>query len=259
MAQGIKFSFFSVAVAALVAACGGSGNDLATPVATADRPEGIYGGTLTGGASPDFRMLVLENGELWSFQGTETAPGYTIGRVVQGSLTVSGTTFFASNMREYDGVTLAPSGTAAGSFNKSAGTITGNTVIGGVTVSFSGAPIAGSLYDYDTPASLASFTGAWTLDSLDGDDITLNVTAGGVVTATTVSGCTFSGTAAPRASGKNVFDINVTFGAAPCVLAGQTASGIALAYPIAGGAQTQLLVALQNAARLAGNAAHGVR
>lgn len=258
MVQSLIRVFLSVAVAAMVSACGGSGNDLATPVATADRPEGIYGGTLTASTSPDFRMLVLENGEMWSLYGTETAPGYTVGGLVQGNLTVSGTTFFASDMRDY-AVAPATSGTAAGSFSKAAGTITGNVVAGGVTVSFSGAPIAGSLYDYDTPASLASFTGTWTLDSLDGDNITLNVSAGGVVTATTVAGCTFSGTAAPRASGKNVFDVNVTFGAAPCLLAGQSASGIALAYPIAGGAQTQLLVALQNATRLAGNAAYGVR
>jgi hypothetical protein len=258
VAQSLKIVPLCLAVAAAVAACGGSGNDLASPATTVDRPEGIYGGTLTGSASPDFRMLVLENGELWSFYGTETAPGYTVGGLVQGAVTVSGTTFVGTDLRDY-GVAPATSGTTAGSFNKAAGTITGNVVAGGVTVSFSGAPIAGSLYNYDTPASLASFTGAWTLDSLDGDNITLNVTAGGAVTATTVSGCTFSGTAAPRASGKNVFDINVTFGAAPCLLANQNASGIALAYPISGGAQTQLLVALQNATRLAGNAAYGVR
>ncbi len=255
--QSFKCVFLAVAVAALVSACGGSGNSL-PPVAVVDRPEGLYGGTLTGSASPDFRMLVLENGELWSLYGTETAPGYTVSGLVQGRLTVSGNNFSALDMRDY-GVFPATSGTAAGSFNKGAGTITGNVVAGGVTVSFSGAPIVGSLYNYDTPASLASFTGAWTLSSLDGDTITLNVGPTGVITATTALGCTFNGTAAPRASGKNVFDVSVTFGPAPCVLAGQNASGIALAYPIAGGAQTQLLVALQNATRLAGNAAFGVR
>lgn len=242
----------------MVSACGGSGNGLASPATTVDRPEGIYGGTLSGSASPDFRMLVLENGEVWSLYGTEAAPGYTVGGLVQGNLTVSGTTFFASDMRDY-GAAPATSGTAAGTFNKTVGTITGNVVAGGVTVSFSGAPIAGSLYDYDTPASLASFTGGWTLNTLDGDTVALNVDGAGGITATTALGCNFSGTATPRASGKNVFDISVTFGAAPCVLAGQNASGIALAYPIAGGAQTQLLVALQNSTRLAGQAAYGVR
>lgn len=256
--QSLKILSLCLAAASVLSGCGGSGNGLASPAASVDRPEGIYGGTLTGSASPDFRMLVLENGEVWSLYGTDAAPGYTVGGLVQGSLTVSGTNFFASDMRDY-GVAPAASGTAAGSFNKAAGTITGNVVAGGVTVSFSGAPIAGSLYDYDAPALLASFTGGWTLNTLDGDTVALNVDGAGGITATTALGCTFSGNATPRASGKNVFDISVTFGAAPCVLAGQNASGIALAYPIAGGAQTQLLVALQNDTRLAGQAAYGVR
>jgi len=255
--QSLKIASLLLAVAAAVSACGG-GNGAASPVPTVERPEGVYGGTLTGSTSPDFLMLVLENGELWSLYGTAAAPGFIVGGLVQGSLSVSGTSFNAADMRDY-GVLPATAGTAAGSFNKAAGTITGNSVIGGAPVSFSGGPIAGSLYNYDTPASLASVSGPWTLSSLDGDTIFLNVGMGGAITATTASGCTFSGSAAPRASGKNVFDVSITFGPAPCLLAGQSASGIALTYPITGGTQTQLLVALQNATRMAGNAAVGVR
>jgi hypothetical protein len=56
----------------------------------------------------------------------------------------------------------------------------------------------------------------------------------------------FSGTATPRSSGKNVMNVSVTFGAAPCALPGQTATGIAINYTIAATNQKQLIVAVQD-------------
>jgi hypothetical protein len=71
-------------------------------------------------------------------------------------------------------------------------------------------------------------------------------------------GCSYTGTVAPRASGKNVFSVSMTFGAAPCALAGQTATGMAVAYPLSNG-QTQLVVAAVDASRSYGAAAFGTR
>ena len=121
-------------------------------------------------------------------------------------------------------------GTSAGTFSKAAGKITGNIVAGGQTVSFTGGPVAGSLYNYDNPAVLANASGAWTLNSLDGDTVLLNVQSNGNLTATTAFGCSFSGNVASRPSGKIVFDATITFGPSPCVLANESVCVLPLNY-----------------------------
>lgn len=70
---------------------------------------------------------------------------------------------------------------------------------------------------------------------------TLNIGPSGSFTGST-GGCSFSGTTTTRASGKNVFDIALTFGAAPCRQPNHAMSGIALSYPVAGG-KRQLVIA----------------
>ena len=55
-----------------------------------------------------------------------------------------------------------------------------------------------------------------------------------------------------------VFDVSMHFGAAPCALADQDATGIGLAYPIAGG-KTRFLFAGFDAGQTAGTAAFGAR
>lgn len=250
-----RHSLLMAVVAATLTACGGGGDDPA-PVST-DRPEGVFGGKLTGSTSSDFQMLVLENGELWSLYGVETPTTFGVAGFVQGTIGATGTSFSSSNARDY-GFVPALVGSAAGTFNKAAGTISGTVSAGPQSVSFTGGPIAGSLYNYNSPASIAAVSGSWTLDSLAGDTIFLTVQGNGNLSATTTSGCNFTGAVTPRASGKNVFDAAVTFGPSPCALPNQSASGIAVAYPISGG-QTQLLVALQDSTRMVGTAAFGVR
>jgi hypothetical protein len=124
-------------------------------------------------------------------------------------------------------------------------------------VRFDGGAIPGSLYNYNTPASVATIAGGWTLTSIDGSPVTLDVASNGAFTASS-GGCSYTGTVAPRASGKNVFSVSMTFGAAPCALAGQTATGMAVAYPLSNG-QTQLVVAAVDASRSYGAAAFGTR
>ena len=67
-----------------------------------------------------------------------------------------------------------------------------------------------------------------------------------------------TGTVKPRASGRNVFDVTLTFGGAPCVLANQTATGSAISYLLSNGSR-QIVIAGTNAARDAGTALGGVR
>ena len=70
--------------------------------------------------------------------------------------------------------------------------------------------------------------------------------------------CGFTGNFALRGTGKNVFNVSLTFTSAQCALQGQTATGVALTYPTVAGPQ-QLIVLVQDASRSAGVAAFGTR
>lgn len=243
------------ATLALVACGGGGGDAVPTPVATT--PEGVYGGTLTGSTSSDFEALFLENGEFWTLYGASTPTVFGVAGFVQGTGTSNNGSYASANAKDF-GFVPAVAGTLSATYNTVAKTIAGTftTTLGAVT--FSGGPIPDSLYLYDKPASLADVSGVWSTMSLTGESVAINVASNGAFTAIGSSGCTFSGTVTPRASGKNVFNVALTFGAAPCALPGQAGSGIALAYPLATG-QSQLLVAAYDGTRNYGTAVFGTR
>lgn len=87
--------------------------------------------------------------------------------------------------------------------------------------------------------------------------VSMNVASNGTFTANN-DGCNFTGTSKPRASGKNVFDVSVTFGAAPCSLPGTKATGIALTYILANG-KRQLVAAAVDASRTHNSLVFGTR
>ncbi len=62
----------------------------------------------------------------------------------------------------------------------------------------------------------------------------------------------------PRASGKNIYNVALTFGPLPCDLPNQPAAGIAVIYPLTSG-KSQLIVAVTDATRTIGGASFGVR
>jgi hypothetical protein len=243
-----------LASAIALAACGGGGGDAGSSGPSA---EGVYGGTLTGSTSSAFQLLVLENGEFWAMYGIRTSNAFGVAGFLQGSGVSNNGSFTSSNTKDF-GFVPAVSGTTNASYNATAKTISGTVTSAAGTVGFSGGPIAGSLYNYDTGALLTTVSGTWSTTSLTGETVSINIASTGTFTAATSLGCGFSGTVTPRSSGKNVFNVALTFGAAPCALPGQVASGIAVAYPLATG-QTQLLVAVTDSSRTVGTAVFGVR
>lgn len=128
----------------------------------------------------------------------------------------------------------------------------------GLTVNVAGGPVRDVPFEYDQPASLPSIVGTWVLMGNTGDRISLNIAATGAMSATSASGCSFSGTVAPRPSGKNVFNASLQFGASPCLLPGQRMTGVAIVHRKTNGF-TQLTFAGVNAARTAGLMASGTR
>ena len=234
--------------------CGGGGGSSPPPGPSA---EGVYGGTLTGSTSSNFQMLVLENDEFWAMYGTQTSSLFFVAGFLQGTGVSNNGTYTSSNVRDF-GFNPARAGTANATYNATAKTITGSVAASAGTVTLNGGPIAGSLYNYNTPALLSSVSGSWALTALTGEGVSLNISAAGAFTANSSLGCAFSGTMVPRPSGKNIFNVSLTFGPSPCVLAGQPASGIAIVYPLATG-RAQLIFAGTNTGRTIGTAAFGTR
>ncbi len=146
---------------------------------------------------------------------------------------------------------------AAKDFNFSTGTITDVTLAatattrsrisgtistpGAAAVTFSGTYDA----DFEQAPSLTAAAGTYTgVGPSAGTTVTL--AASGAVTGAT-GGCTFTGTATPRAD-SNIFAVTLTFGAAPCALPGVSVTGIANYDPTEKG----LLAAAVNSTRTAG-------
>lgn len=250
----------AIALSALtLVACGGGGGDepAAEKAATTPTAEGTYTGTLTGGPNTTFSLILLENGDFWSIYGTQPGSTFNVVGVAQGSGTSSNGTYTSSSAKDF-GFVPALAATVNATYDATAKTIAGTFSEGGQTINFTGGPPVGSLYNYDTPATLSSIAGAWTTTSTSGESVAINVTLAGTFTAVGTSGCNFSGTVTPRASGKNIFNTSMTFGPAPCALPNQTASGIAVAYPLISG-QTQAVFAQVDSTRSYGAVALGIR
>lgn len=249
---------FSLVAAAALTACGGGGNDAPVQPVQQATAEGVYAGTLTGSTSSNaFELLVLENGDFWTLYGTQTPAAFFVSGFVQGNATSNNGTFTSNSAKDYGFAPAKPSNVNA-TYNTPAKTIAGTASNGLGTVSFNGGPIQGATYSYNSPANLSTLTGNWNVTALSGETIALNIGTTGQFGATGSSGCNFSGTITPRPSGKNVFNVSLSFGAAPCSLPGQSASGIAVAYPLTTG-KTQLVVAVVDSSGQYGDGVVGTR
>lgn len=243
----------SLSMSVLLAACGGGGASPA-PAASIGSAQGAYIGTVSDGREHD--TVVLENDQFYSMYG------HTVG----GAFEVSG--FLQGNGKSNNGSFTSPDvldSTASGqrlSATLSATYVPGSSLNGTLTesagaVSFTSKPIDTAVFNYNAAANLADIAGAWNTTSLHGYATTLNISATGALTGNSV-GCIFSGNVTPRASGKNVFDVAITFGAAPCILAGASVKGIALDYLLTNG-KRQLIVATLDQARTNSASFFGVR
>ena len=244
--------FLVSGAALLVAACGGGGSGGPGPSA-----EGVYGGNLSGSASSNFQMLVLENDEFWVLYGTQSSTTFSVVGFIQGSGASNSGAFTSSSLKDY-GVLPPLAGTASATYNADAKTINGSASFSGRTVGFNGGPIAGSLYNYTSAATLTAVSGTWVVSVSTGESANLSIGSTGGLSILSSLGCSGTGNVAPRASAKNVFNVSVTFGPAPCVLPGGTITGIAIAYPLSNG-RTQLIAGGKNAAQTAGFMVFGTR
>lgn len=240
--------FFAATLAAMLCAalgaCGGGGSgggSAPPPPPPPDTAEGFW----TGMTSSGFSILgaVLENGEYWVMYH---AGGVLYG-VVQGTGTSNNGNFTSTNGLDFylgGGVTPVA---VSGSYRARA------SLQGLVTPQGGGAPVTfTAAYEpaYETPATAAAVAGVWRGRLASGETYSINVGASGTFTGAGSSGCTFSGTIAPRPSGKAVYDLAATFNGGVCLLGTQTIRGIGV---LAGSGATQRLYgAALNATRSAG-------
>ena len=206
--------------------------------------EGVYSGTSSSGYT--FYSIILPTDKFYGVYGTTTGNAFYVYGILSGQATSSKDSFTA-NVTDYlsTGQTLSDTLTATDVPGQSVnGTITEN----GTPVTFSGTALATSSFNYNTAASVGAISGAWNGSLLDGMTTAVTINSNGTVSGNS-SGCSFTGTITADASGKNFYDVSITFGSSPCAFPNQTATGVGVYYLLSDGVTHQLLagVTLGNA------------
>jgi hypothetical protein len=246
-------------VSAALASCGGGGGgsssvptlvggSIVTSTAPLGNGEGVYEGALSDGKRHD--TIVLEDGSYYSFYGDGANNAFVVKGSFQGTGTGLNGSFSSTDLRDYrvDGTT--GSGTLSATYTATP-TFNGSVAEGSQSVvTFTGAALSATNYVYASTPVFSNIVGNWPLTSLTGATTNLTIAANSTFSGTS-AGCSFTGSIVPRASGKNIYNFSMTFGGAPCVSPGQTATGIALDFLISDG-RRQLLIAGADSTRANG-------
>jgi len=196
--------------------CSNGATDYPTCTPPRTTAEGFWVGTSSTGYRVN--LAVLENGDTW---GVYSSGGYIYG-ALHGTTYSGGTTLSGSGSDFYIPYRTVTPGTYSGTFSAK-GSLSVRTS--------SGSTFSGS-YDtsYDQAASLATLSGTFSGSGVTGlsspQSLTVGISGQGTVSASS-GGCVVSGTATPRASGKNVFNVVLYFVGVTCYLGnGSSASGV---------------------------------
>ena len=216
------FQVFVLGTIAVVSGCGGGGGGSGGG-SSSGGPDGLWHGATD--TSRFVSGVVLDDGGYWVLYSQINSPG-TIAGVVQGTGNGSGGNFSSSNAKDFNfeglgilNATVSASYTENQSFD------------GAVSYSIGGVVNFSTDYDasYDEQPNLSQLAGVYSgsvASSADIGSATVAITSGGVITGSGLSGCTGSGSIAPRPSG-NVFDISITFIGIRCENGTVTVTGIA--------------------------------
>ncbi|WP_162633953.1 MULTISPECIES: hypothetical protein [Paraburkholderia] len=191
--------------------------------------EGLYSGT--SAANERITGVVLETGAYYVFFGPPGGAAGVAG-VVTGTGISDGGTFSSSDGRAFD--MLNHSVTSA---SLSATYVAKQSLDGSVSIN-EHSPSFTSAYNtlYDQAPSMTSLAGAWSGQAASTGGLetsSLTVSASGAISGTTSTGCAFTGELAPHGNHGGVYDISLSFGAAPCPFASSSLSGIAVFDPAA--------------------------
>ncbi len=198
--------------------------------------QGVYSGTASSGYS--FSTIVLPNDKFFGIYGTVTGNLLSVYGMVAGQGT-SGNDSLTANVTDYfyTGQTFTDTLTATDVPGQS---VSGTITESGTAITFNGTALASSSFNYNSAASVSAISGTWNGALLDGVTTTVTINSNGTVGGSS-SGCSFSGTVAADSSGKNFYDVSITFGASPCAFPNQTATGVGVYYLLSDGVTHQLL------------------
>lgn len=208
----------ALACATLLASCGGGDPADFDPVL--DTAEGIWVGTSSTGFNVS--VAILEDGSTWGVYMTG-ASGPIVGAIHADTL--SGDGRLGGQGREFN----IPNRSVT-SFSY-LGTYVPRSSIKADTSTF--VQLIGTYKrSYLDRASLAEIAGTYTGSAVTGtspvQSISATISIDGAVTVAPSLGCSATGSASPRPSRRNVFDVSITFAGASCALGnGATAAGIA--------------------------------
>jgi len=215
-------------------------------------------GTTSNTSLPEIQMLALENGIVWGMYGRTVNGTFLVAGMLNANGAATNGSYAATDLRDYYYTGQTTAGTVSASYT-GAGTWNGSAIYPSAAVSFTTQKVAASYYNYDTQAQLSAIAGSWSGTDLSGDPATVVISSTGAISGNS-QGCLFTGSAVPRATGKNIFDVTITFANSQlCNLPGGSAAGIGVTYPIGGTTRNQLLVGVQTANRAVGDAFIAIR
>ena len=184
---------------------------------TQSTAEGFWSGKLND--TYDVDLAILEDGSTWGYYFSHDI----LYGVVLGQTTSSGTTMSGGGFSFDVGSHTAFQGSFSGSFLKKTSM--------SLTMNDGSKLVASYKSDYDRAALLSNLAGTYNGFAVTAEGTSTNVSviigADGKISAPSPF-CAAAGQATPRASGKNIFNVAVTFSGTSCDLGnGATASGIA--------------------------------
>ncbi|HEY4653775.1 MAG TPA: hypothetical protein VIH22_04650 [Cyclobacteriaceae bacterium] len=247
----------SVLSLTLLNGCGGGGNS--SPAASNTIPQRLYLGSSTYSPFSLADVLILENGSYYALYGQQFNAGLIVAGFFEGTGSGSNGVFSSTNPAEHISLYAYSNGSFGGSYVPETSVDIDVQGFWG-TGTFSTVKPANTTYNYASAANINDVAGSWSLSTIDGAGANMIISTNGTFTATATSnGCSYSGTISPRPSGKNVFDITLTYGAAPCALPNLSISGIAVSYMLSDGIRREFIMSGTDSSRANGYAASGWR
>jgi len=229
--QAFLLRWISCAIAApFLVACGGGGdgdgssNSIAPGVsASTATPAGIWTGRTDIGRS--LTGVVLDDGSYWVMYSAANNSAVLAG-VVQGTGSAANGTFSSSSGRDFnlEGSGMLDLSVAANYVAQSAFNGRLSYTLANATTTFT------STYDstYQQPVALTTVAGSYsgTAGVADGTEgVLVTISSTGAISGSGSSGCTFSGSVAPRPAG-SVFNLSITFRGGLCSNGTSTVNGV---------------------------------
>lgn len=251
-----QLTFAAVAVVGFLAGCGGGGSD--APSTSAATAEGAYSGAITNSTTASaFSAVVLDDGQVWALYGNNVGGSLLVLGLLQGQGASNNGAFTSTTIKDF-GASPVVSMSLNATYVAGASVVGAFTTARGASIGINGIAIPPANFNYNSAASLVNVMGNWNMSSTSGNAIALNIAASGAFTGTATGGCTLSGSLSPRPSGKNVYNVQMTIGPAPCALPGFTGGGIGIYSTLANGSH-QLILASVDSSRTYGSASFGTR